>query len=71
MQNTIDKNNKKYLKKLNQIKNSDEYKTNEMQIDCIKKVLIEHSDVPAKLLDWLIESVEQNTKLISRVENKM
>ena len=27
---------------------------NVKQIDCIKKILIEHSDVPPKLLDWLI-----------------
>lgn len=26
-----------------------------------KKVLIEHGDVPEKLLDWLISSVKENT----------
>ena len=68
MQNTTDKDNKAYLKKLNKIKNSEEYKQNEMQINCIKNVLIEHSDVPAKLLDWLIESVEKNTMLIAKIQ---
>ncbi len=68
MQNTTDKNNKAYLKKLNKIKNSEEYLKNEMQINCIKNVLIEHSDVPAKLLDWLIESVEQNALLVSKIQ---
>lgn len=68
MPNAIEKENKSYLKKLNKIKNSEQYRQNEMQINCIKKVLIEHSDVPPKLLDWLIESVEQNTMLISKIQ---
>ena len=68
MHSTTDKSNKAYLKKLNEIKNSEEYRKNEMQINCIKNVLIEHSDVPAMLLDWLIESVEQNTMLISKIQ---
>lgn len=68
MHSTTDKSNKAYLKKLNKIKNSEEYRKNEMQINCIKNVLIEHSDVPAMLLDWLIESVEQNTMLISKIQ---
>lgn len=65
MYNTTDKAEKKYQEKLNKIKNSEEYLQNKMQINCIKKVLIEHGDVPATLLDWLIESVERNTILIS------
>lgn len=68
MPNTIDKENKAYLRKLNKIKNSEQYRQNEMQINCIKTVLVEHSDVPPKLLDWLIESVEQNTMLISKIQ---
>lgn len=38
-----------------------QYQHNEEQIKCIKKVLIEHGDVPEKLLDWLIFSVKENT----------
>lgn len=68
MYNTKIKDNKAYQNRLNKIKNSDQYKQNEMQINCIRNVLIEHSDVPAKLLDWLIESVEQNTILISKAQ---
>lgn len=68
MYNTTKKDNKVYQNKLNKIKNSEQYKQNEMQINCIRNVLIEHSDVPAKLLDWLIESVEQNTMLIAKVQ---
>ena len=49
-----------YLDK-NSLKNSDEYKQNQMQIDCIKKVLIEHADVPEVLLNCLIKSVRENT----------
>lgn len=41
----------------------EEYKQNQMQIDCIKKTLVKHSDVPEKLIDWLIESVRENTIL--------
>ena len=43
-------------------KNS-EYVENKKQIDCITKVLVEHSDVPPKLIDWLIEAVEENATL--------
>ena len=32
-------------------------------INCIKKVLIEHSDVPETLLNWLIKSVQENVSL--------
>lgn len=48
---------------------TEEYMQNQAQIDCIKKVLIEHVDVPPKLLDWLIQSVERNA-LISYKMNK-
>lgn len=56
----IDEFNSNNLKKLRQ---TQEYKQNQMQIDCITKILIEHADVPPKLIDWLIESVKQNTTL--------
>lgn len=59
-----------YLKKLSKVKNSKEYIQNQMQIDSIKKILIEHADVPEKLLDWLIQSVEQNATLIADISNK-
>ena len=48
---------------LNKVKFSKEYIQNQMQIDCIKKVLIEHGDVPEKLIDWLVDSVKANTEL--------
>jgi len=41
----------------------EEYKQNQMQIDCIKKALVEHADVPEKLINWLIEAVRENTIL--------
>ena len=59
-----------YLKKLSKIKSSPQYIQNQMQIDSIKKVLVEHADVPEKLLDWLIQSVEQNATLIAGISNK-
>ena len=50
-----------------------QYQHNEEQIKCIKKVLIEHGDVPEKLLDWLIYSVKENTiieyKMMSNSKN--
>lgn len=63
------KNNENVLTNINNlssnIKNilnkNKQYKHNEEQIKCIKKVLIEHGDVPEKLLDWLISSVKENT----------
>ena len=36
---------------------------NQEQINCISKILVEHADVPQKLVDWLIDSVKENTKL--------
>lgn len=47
---------------------SEKYKQNQMQIDCIKKTLIEHADVPEKLINWLIDSVKENT--ILELKNK-
>lgn len=51
------------IKSLNKVRKSPEYQQNQMQIDCIKKVLIEHADVPEVLLNWLIDSVKDNTSL--------
>lgn len=45
------------------LEENSEYVENQKQIDCITKVLIEHSDVPPKLIDWLIEAVEENAAL--------
>lgn len=64
MSRAIAKNNIIDLKKIEKIKNSEEYKQNQMQIDCIKKVLVEHGDVPEKLIDWLIDSVQRNAELL-------
>lgn len=63
------KNNENTLTNINNLSNNTkkslnqnlQYKHNEEQIKCIKKVLIEHGDVPEKLLDWLISSVKENT----------
>jgi len=54
--------------KIREIINSDEYIHNKMQIDCIKDVLVNHSDVPEKLVDWLINAVEKNTELVSEAK---
>lgn len=53
-------------KVLNKIHNSEKYRQNQLQIDCIKKVLTERADVPVQLLDWLIASVIENTELESK-----
>jgi len=47
----------------NNIKKNPDYIQNQKQIDCITKVLIERADVPPKLIDWLIESVQENVSL--------
>lgn len=47
----------------NNLSNNEEYIQNQKQIDCISKVLVEHADVPQKLIDWLIECVRNNTKI--------
>jgi len=52
-----------YFNSLDEVRNSEEYIQNQKQIDCITKVLIEHSDVPKQLVDWLIESVQENVAL--------
>lgn len=48
---------------LNTVYNSKQYIQNQEQINCISKILVEHADVPQKLVDWLIDSVKENTKL--------
>lgn len=52
-----------YFKSLQKVQETKEYKQNEMQIQCIKKVLIERAEVPEKLIDWLVEAVEENVAL--------
>lgn len=61
----MSKNNNIILghKKTNTVYNNEQYLQNKKQIDCISKVLVEQADVPQKLIDWLIESVRENTKL--------
>lgn len=54
---------KDYEKLIKKSSKSEDYKQNQMQIDCIKKVLIEHADVPETLINWLIDSVKENTIL--------
>ena len=39
----------------------EEYLQNKKQIECISNILVEHADVPKKLIDWLIEAVRKNT----------
>ncbi|MGN1328006.1 MAG: hypothetical protein ACI4VQ_08090 [Clostridia bacterium] len=56
---------------LNKVKGSEEYVQNQMQIDCIRNVLIEHGDVPEKLIDWLIDSVKANTELEFKAIHKL
>lgn len=60
-------NNSKYI---NEVLNSEEYKNNELQINTIKDVLINHSDIPEQLISWLITAVENNTRLICEAEYK-
>ena len=59
-----------HSKSLKEIQNTPEYKLNLMQIDCIKKVLVNNADVPEKLVSWLIEAVRSNTALEYTVINK-
>lgn len=48
---------------LNTVYNSKQYIQNQEQINCISKILVEQADVPQKLVNWLIDSVKENTKL--------
>lgn len=58
-----------YLKSPEKAKKKPEYIHNEMQINCIKDILIERAFVPKQLIDLLIESVEENVKLEYEVAN--
>ncbi len=53
---------------INDVFKSEEYLNNAMKIDTISKVLIEHSDVPEELVNWLIEAVKDNTWLEARAK---
>lgn len=61
--------NETNYKNLKKIQKNPEYIQNQKQIDCITKVLVEHSDVPPKLIDWLIKSVEENATLKYKSSN--
>lgn len=52
-----------YFNSLSKVQKNKEYQLNKSKINCIKKALIEHADVPEQLIDWLIESVEENVAL--------
>lgn len=61
--NLLEDFQKIHFKSIHKIQNIPEYKLNEMQIMCIKKILIEKADVPEKLISWLIDAVRNNTAL--------
>ena len=69
MQTTESLKEKRNLKRLEKVRHSKEYIQNQYQIDCIKKVLIEHSDVPPTLLDWLTQSIQNNVILEFKATN--
>lgn len=58
-----------YFSSIENIKKKPEYIQNQMQIDTIRKVLIKNVNVPEQLIDWLIESVEENTAMEYEVAN--
>lgn len=49
--------------------NHEEYLQNQLQINYISKLLVEHAEVPKKLVDWLIEAVKDNTKFECKKNN--
>ncbi len=59
---------KVYFKSLNSSQRKKLYIQNEIQINCIKKVLVERAEVPEVLIDWLIKSVEENVLLNDHLE---
>ena len=70
-----DSNSKKdiddvYFSSLEKIRNTPEYLQNQMQIDVIRKTLIENAHVPERLVDWLVESVQENTAMEYEAINK-
>lgn len=48
---------------------NEKYLQNQLQINYISKILVEHADVPQKLVDWLIEAVKDNTKYECKKNN--
>jgi len=70
MLNTKSSKEKDYENLIKKLKKSEDYKQNQMQIDAIKKVLIEHAAVPETLINWLIDSVKENTILEFKELNK-
>lgn len=62
--------NEIYFKSIESAHKSPEYIQNKMQIDAIKQTLIEQTYAPEKLVDWLIESVEENTAIEYEFANK-
>lgn len=69
--NTKKKFEKSYLNQLQKVQNSQEYMQNEMQINCIRKTLVENADIPETLIDWLVSSVKKNTILECDVKYKL
>lgn len=59
---------KVYFKSLNSSQRKKLYIQNEIQINCIKKILVERAEVPEVLIDWLIKSVEENVLLNDHLE---
>ena len=55
----------------NLIQNSEKYLQNQKQIECITKVLVEDADIPPKLINWLIESVQENATLEYKLSKKL
>lgn len=62
--------NEIYFQSIESVYNNPEYIQNKMQIDVIKKTLIEQTYASEKLIDWLIESVEENTAIEYEFANK-
>lgn len=61
--NLENKLNNIYFKSIKKIQTTDEYKQNNSQIYALRKIIIENCWVPETLVDWLIESVAENTAL--------
>lgn len=62
-------NKENNLKAIEKVKRSNEYQLNQMQIEIIKKLLVEHADVPQEILDTLISSVQKNVSLECNASN--
>lgn len=68
--NAEKKLNKIFCNSIQKAQQTTEYKQNEMEINCIKNVLINNADVPEKLVSWLIDAVEENKALEYEAINK-